>query len=100
MEFAPGDVVHRGQPDGVMRFFARCESMCEGKRAIIAVARSYTFDTAILGRLHSICNTHVSLGEEMIGNRIVSGLEVTKVRNVELKSSNSLTFQILPEIGP
>ena len=83
----------------IMRFFASCKSLCEAGRAIILVARSYAFDETMLNRLHVMCDAHLILRDEKIGAKNVKTLEARKVRNTDMNTSNTVSFEVVQGIG-
>ena len=92
----------RGTQDShLMRFFADCEAMCRGGKTIIPVAHSHMFDQSMLMRLHSLCNAHLSLHDENIGQKVAKAVEVRKSRNLEGRSGsgNLVLFDVKGGIG-
>ena len=83
----------------VMGFFSSCQRLCTQERTIIVVAQSSAFDPQMLIRLQGLCNTHLKITGEMLRDKPVKILEVSKVNNVEKHRDNRFTFQIEQEIG-
>ena len=52
------------QGSALVGFFSHCQGLSDNGRTVIVVARSYVFDGPTLARLHSLCNSHLRLGEE------------------------------------
>ena len=78
----------------VITFFSRCKGMSDVGRTIILVARSYAFDEKLLDRLQNVCDAHISLASDKIGEKTVKMLEVRKVRGAKLSSGNMVGFDV------
>ena len=87
------------QDRSVMGFFSSCQLQCEEGRTVVVVARTSAFNQSLLARLHELCNTHISMFMETVRNKMVTTLEVTKVRNAEPRSDNTLSFQVEVDLG-
>ena len=87
------------QDRAVLGFFSSCQQLCGEGRTIVVVARSSAFDPRLLARLNGLCNSHISIGTEKIGERLVNMLEVRKLSNAEVKANNKFSFQVEPEVG-
>ena len=83
----------------VMGFFSSCQRLCTKDRTIIVVAQSSAIDPQMLIRLQGLCNSHLKLTSEMMRDKPVKTLEVSKVNDVERHRDNRFTFQVEPEIG-
>ena len=91
--------VRHMRENDVIGTFSAFSSLCRDERTIFLVARSYAFDRNMLNRLHSLCPTHFSLGEESQGARTVKTIRVSKVRNVDLETRNVVEFDVVPGVG-
>ena len=87
------------QDRAVMGFFSSCQQQCDEGRTIVLVGRTSAFDQNLLVRLHGMCNAHISLVMETITGRILTTLEVTKVKNFEPNSDNRFSFQVEADVG-
>ena len=83
----------------VMGFFSSCHRLCAEGRTIVVVARSSAFDPRLLGRLHELCNTHLSISGEVVMGKPVKILEAPKINNVDRHTDNRFSFQVEPELG-
>jgi len=83
----------------VMGFFSSCQRLCTKDRTIIVVAQSSAIDPQMLIRLQGLCNTHLKLTSEMMRDKPVKILEVSKVNDVDRHRDNRFTFHVEPEIG-
>ena len=57
------------------------------------VVHSYAFDESMLIRVRSLCDAHLKLRLEEVGERLVKMLEVSKVRNAERTTGNIISFE-------
>ena len=60
---------------------------------------SYAFDETMLIRIRSLCDAHLKLKMEEVGERLVKMLEVSKVRNAERTTGNIISFEVEPKMG-
>ncbi len=87
----------RGVP--IIDFFSACKDLCDEGRSIFLVAHSYAFDDEILSRTRSLCDAHLKLRLEQVGDRLVKILEVLKVRGADRPTGDVVSFEIEPKIG-
>ncbi len=83
----------------VVNFFEECKSLCGEGATIAIVAHSYAFDPGILIRISSMCDTHLRLSLENMGERLIKVLEVSKVRGAEKSTGNIISFDVEPGMG-
>ena len=83
----------------LMGFFSTCHALSQRQRTCIISARTHVFHQGLLRRVHSLCNTHITLGEETMGARSVKTASVGKVRSVEMGTGAFVCFQVQPDIG-
>ena len=50
-------------------------------------------------RVRSLCDAHVRLRLEEVGERLVKIMEVSKVRNAERSTGNIISFDVEPGMG-
>ena len=86
------------EPRTVMGFFATFQQLCSTGRAIV-VAQSAAFDSSLLNRLRQLCNNHISMTNESVRGRPVSGCNAGKLNNVEKARMNGFFFKMEAEIG-
>lgn len=80
-------------------YFERCKALCDKGRTIINVTHTYAFDHDFLIRIRSVCDAHLRLLIEKVGDKLVKSLEVSKIRGAAQNTGNILTFDVEPEIG-
>ena len=83
----------------IIDFFAGCKQLCDMGRTIIAVVHSYAFDDRMLIRVRSLCDAHLVLKMEQVGERLIKILEVAKVRNADQSTGNIISFDVEPGMG-
>jgi flagellar protein FlaH len=91
--------VTRGSWEETATYFEHCQELCSENRTIINVASTYAFDDTTLARLRSMCDAHLTLRTEEVGDQLVKILEVAKVRGASKTTGNIITFDIEPDIG-
>ena len=57
------------------------------------------FDDRMLIRVRSLCDAHLVLEIEQIGERLVKIMEVAKVRNADQSTENIISFDVEPGMG-
>jgi flagellar protein FlaH len=83
----------------VMTFFEKCKRLCTQNTTIIIVVHSHGLNRELLIRLRSLCDAHLQLRTEDMGNKLVKTLEVTKVRGAEQNTGNIISFEVEPGWG-
>ena len=92
-------LVTHGEDRAVIDFFAACKRLCDQGRTIIAVVHSYAFEDKMLIRIRSLCDAHLVLKMEQVGERLIKIMEVAKVRNADQSTGNVISFDVEPGIG-
>lgn len=92
-------LVSHSNPVAIIDFFWACKRACDEGRSIFLVAHSYAFDEQILSRVRSICDAHLSLKLEQVGDRMVKIMEVLKVRGADRTTGEVVSFEIEPKSG-
>ena len=82
-----------------MTYFETCKDFCDRGVTLINVVNSYAFGEADLGRVRSMCDAHLRLKTEQVGDLLVKVLEVAKVRGAELSTGNVVSFDVGPMLG-
>ncbi len=83
----------------VSGFFSRCKRLCGSGRTILLVVHSFAIDERMLVRLGSLCDGHLRLSVENIGDRQVRVMEVSKIRNASQATGNIVSFEVEPGFG-
>lgn len=82
-----------------MTYFEICKHYCDRGMSMVNVVNSYAFGQAELSRVRSMCDAHIKLKTEEMGDRIIKVMEVAKVRGAELSTGNILSFDVEPMLG-
>jgi flagellar protein FlaH len=82
-----------------MTYFEICKHYCDRGMTVITVVNSYAFGEADLGRVRSMCDAHLSLRNEEIGDRMIKVLEVAKIRGADMSTGNIVSFDVEPMLG-
>ena len=85
--------------DRVLRYFERCKEFCDTGKTIINVIHTYAFEQDFLIRTRSVCDAHLKLTIEKVGDKLVKSLEVAKIRGAAQSTGNVLAFDVEPQIG-
>ena len=93
------NLVTHSDESGVIDFFLACKELCDKGLSIFMVVHSYAFDEKMLIRVRSLCDAHLKLRLEEVGERLIKVLEVSKVRNAERTTGNIISFEVEPGLG-
>ncbi len=85
--------------ENVMGFFEECKSLCDQGLTVILVAHSYAFSDSTLVRISSLCDAHLRLHLDNLGDRLMKILEVAKVRGAQRHTGNIVSFDVEPGWG-
>jgi flagellar protein FlaH len=83
----------------VMGFFEECKRLCSHGTTIVIVVHSHGLTGELLTRLRALCDAHLQLRTEDVGNKLVKTLEVTKIRGAEQQTGNIISFEVEPGWG-
>ncbi len=83
----------------VLGFFEDGKRMCSDGTTVIIVIHSHGLTRELLTRIRSLCDAHLQLRTEEVGNKLVKTLEVTKVRGAEQTTGNIVSFEVEPGWG-
>ena len=92
--------VTRTSEEHTIEFFEECKTLCdeEGK-SIVNIVHSYAFNDTTLIRVRSMCDAHLKLRIEEIGDQLIKSLEVAKVRGADRTTGNIISFDVEPGMG-
>ena len=92
--------VSHGVADEAVAYFEDCREICSDYgKTIMNISNSYAFDNSTLARLRSMCDAHLSLRVEEVGDKLVKILEVSKIRGASKTTGNIITFDVEPNLG-
>lgn len=83
----------------VIKFFEGGKRLCANNTSVIIVVHSHALTKELLIRIRALCDAHLQLRTEEIGDRLVKTLEVTKVRGAEQTTGNIISFEVEPAWG-
>ena len=92
-------MVSHADDRGIIDFFAGCKKLCDQGRTIVAIVHSYAFADQMLIRVRSLCDAHLVMKIDQLGDRLVKTMEVAKVRNADQSTGNIISFDVEPGIG-
>ena len=82
-----------------LSFFTSCKNICDNYKTILITLHAYAFDESMFIRIRSICDAHLRLRIEEVGDQLVKVLEAAKVRGAEKSTGNIVSFDIEPGLG-
>ncbi|HEY4688198.1 MAG TPA: ATPase domain-containing protein [Anaerolineae bacterium] len=83
----------------VLGFFEESKRLCGEGTTVLVVVHSHGLTRELLTRIRSLCDAHLQLRTEEVGNKLVKTLEVTKVRGAEQTTGNIISFEVEPGWG-
>ena len=92
-------VIAHSNAMAIMDFFWACKYLCDEGCSIILVAHSYAFEEELLSRARSLCDAHLRLKLEQVGDRLIKMMEVLKVRGADRPTGDVVSFEIEPNVG-
>ncbi len=83
----------------VLAFFEAAKRLCSGGTTVVIIVHSHGLTRELLTRIRSLCDAHLQLRTEEVGNKLVKTLEVTKVRGAEQSTGSIVSFEVEPGWG-
>ena len=83
----------------VLGLFTACKRLCKDGRTIIVVANTYAFNDGLTPRLSDVCDNHMSLRFERVGQKSLTTLELTKLEGADLSKPGLFSFTVEPGLG-
>jgi flagellar protein FlaH len=80
-------------------FFSRAKLVCDRHRTLMLTMHSYAVNEQLLIRIRSICDSHLRLRVEEIGDQLMKVLEVAKIRGAAKSTGNIVSFDVQPNMG-
>ena len=91
--------VSHASDEETLDFFSRAKKLCDEKRTLMMTMHSYAVNEQLLIRIRSICDSHLRLRVEEMGEQLMKALEVSKVRGAHKNTGNIVNFDIHPNVG-
>lgn len=85
--------------EAVLSFFERCKRICSAGMTIVIVVHSHAVEKELLVRITSLCDAHLRLRTEEVGERLIKAMEVAKVRGASKRTGNIVSFEVEPGFG-
>ncbi len=82
-----------------LTFFNALKKICDENRTLLITLHAYAFDESMFIRIRSICDAHLRLRIEEVGEQLIKVLEVAKVRGAEKTTGNVVSFEVEPGMG-
>ena len=82
-----------------LTFFTALKNICDEKKTLVITLHAYAFDESMFIRIRSICDAHLRLRTEEVGDQLVKVLEVAKIRGAEKSTGNIVSFEVEPGLG-
>jgi len=83
----------------VLGFFERCKRLCSEGMTIVIIVHSHAINHDFLVRITSLCDAHLRMRTEEVGNKLVKTMEVSKIRGASKNTGNIVSFEIEPGLG-
>jgi len=83
----------------ILNFFAACKNLCDQGKTILITVHTFAFNEELLTRVRSICDAHLSLKKEEVGEKLVKTIEVAKIRGAQKTTGNVIAFEVEPQFG-
>jgi len=83
----------------VLAFFEMAKRLCSGGTTVVVVVHPHGLTRELVIRIRSLCDAHLQLHTEEVGNKLVKTLEVTKVRGAERSTGSIVSFEVEPGWG-
>jgi flagellar protein FlaH len=85
--------------EAVLTFFEKCKRLCSDGMTIVIVVHSHAVDKELLVRITSLCDAHLRIRTEEVGERLIKAMEVAKVRGASKRTGNIVSFEVEPGFG-
>jgi len=83
----------------ILNFFTACKKLCDTGKTILLTVHSYAFGEEMLTRVRSICDAHLSLKLEEMGDKLIKTMEIAKIRGAQRTTGNIISFDVEPKFG-
>ncbi len=82
-----------------LTFMTSIKRFCDDNMTIFLTIHTAAFDEQMFSRMRSLCDAHLRLRVEEMGDQLVKVLEVAKVRGAAKTTGNIITFDVDPGLG-
>jgi flagellar protein FlaH len=85
--------------DEVLGFFEDCKRLCANGQTVVTVIHSHSVSHDLLVRIQSLCDAHIRLRTEEVGEKLIKTMEIAKVRGATKATGNIASFEVEPGWG-
>jgi archaeal flagellar protein FlaH len=82
-----------------LQFLTAIKNFVDDNMTIFFTLHTFAFDEAMFMRIRSLCDAHLRLRVEEMGDKLVKVLEVAKVRGAAKTTGNIISFDVDPGLG-
>ena len=82
-----------------LQFLTAIKEFVDDNMTVFFTLHTFAFDEAMFMRIRSLCDAHLRLRVEEMGEKLVKVLEVAKVRGAAKTTGNIITFDVDPGLG-
>ena len=82
-----------------LSFFTNCKTVCDRNKTLLITMHSHAFEEQMFIRIRSICDAHLRLRTEEVGEHLIKVLQVAKIRGAERTTGNIVSFDVEPGLG-
>lgn len=82
-----------------LQFLTAVKGLVDENMTIFFTLHTFAFDEAMFMRIRSLCDAHLRLRVEEMGDKLVKVLEVAKVRGADKTTGNIISFDVDPGLG-
>jgi flagellar protein FlaH len=87
------------QEQAIIGFFSTCKRLTNMGITIVLVTHSVAFNTDLLHRIYSLCETHLNLRTGKILDNVIRIVTVVKLDDVDLTRDNEVSFGVEAGLG-
>lgn len=85
--------------EDILAFLTKLKNLCDEGKTIFITLHQHAFKEDTLVRIRSACDCHLFLRKDLIGDRYVNSLEVSKIRGAKKTTGNVVSFEVHPGFG-
>ncbi len=82
-----------------LNFLTAVKDLVDDNMTVFLTLHTFAFDEAMFMRIRSLCDAHLRLRVEEVGDKLVKVLEVAKVRGAAKTTGNIVSFDVEPGLG-
>lgn len=83
----------------ILDFFTSCKKLCDHGKTVMITAHADAFSEMLLIRIRSICDVHLHLKLEQMGEQMIKSMEISKVKGAQKATGNIISFDVRPNFG-